>query len=1412
MSNNIAINIGLSDLQPNEKYFFNFQGQGGNWPAVITPVSGFIQPNSETYQLKANVHFCDSLSACSDNIKGYLPYNSGLCDKSSRAYTAIAVDVSSQSTNFVLHDNVLVECDNCIPVITVSAPETVELSKINGARDTIAVDVVGVKANQVYTYSFESLFGNWPMYVSPISGQFIPTSDTYRIVVATHPCYSHTGCDTNNLLSNYVLNKEDLKYASTKLKIVSQGCAEDNSESSVISINCIDCLPDTPSITNEDILLVGNGNNKTTLKTEVTDIDRDTVYTYSVKNIDCNWPVSIYPLSGTISNKELAQLSTHVEFCNSLNSCSNVPGVINPSNNALCVSVTEDKKVTFEIELVDDINNTYSANPVAIECKSCLDRVSITAPEYSQISATNSYTMNSVVSGLVVGDRYSYHMSLDHATWPVIVEKPSGSFIATSSSKILSNKISFCPSTGLCTDAVWSIDNDYSTSSYAELSLTIEALDCEVDSVTSNSLKVECNNCIKRPVVVASQPSSALVNTNRRTLNFTANNLVIGQSYDYLVKATKSNWPILVDNISGTFVATSTSKSLSLSSTFCPTETICDGNIEAIQPTNTAGDDCLVNAFNDNALYANLYLSLVPAYSANETVDSNIIESVCLGCLPKITISAPINSILTTTNKTTLNFLVSGLEQGHEYSYVFSDQESNWPYNLANPSGSFVANGSSAVIPAAIVIAPTIDGTTASNRFNDAYQAVELYQDNPVVKLGLSVDSVDCDYASSESSTATLTCNQCLPKITTQVSNVLLSNHNNSDNIILNINNLIPKHSYSYTVMDVESNWPVTISPMSGTFIATQNSSAISSKISFCPTTSGVCFGSNVANLFGYENGPNKEASLYFKVSSISHDVEPSLSSRASVLCNDCLPEISISSNNPTLTDTDTTEIVSTINGLVPYNTYHYIFTDANSDWPVAISAMSGTFYTTQSTHILNTLVTFCATDNGVCSSGNNVIPFVVSDNCNITDNKRASMRLKVWSDSTDISETISPEILISCNDCISKPIIANINNAVLSSTNVRTIAVTTSSLQPNIEYEYVVESIQNTWPIRHINASGRFIPNSSSYTFSPSFEFCRTVDGPCSIDDRVLSWSNSTVDLCDADTVDVYGKYRVKVQPTNCDLPTVYSNEFSVTCVDCTNTVKVNIPTNITLTEPSDNSYSLNMSVSGLQPRQTYQYVINAKDTNWPVIATPRSGEFVATTNTRNITSDILFCYPSGMCDENSGAFDFTEFTYLDKQTKGSQLQTTLEVSVTPVSCEGSEAHSNEMSLSCDNCLPSFSYASIRFSGSPELTLPDTCCSGIKTLSVNVIGAVPSDPYYYEFTSRNENIVFAPSTGIMYFDISGSGSIMTLMDTNLSLFEHGVIQCNVKHLHTGFEAIDMIAIKCGNDCSAYYEGLVGQP
>ena len=181
-------------------------------------------------------------------------------------------------------------------------------------------------------------------------------------------------------------------------------------------------------------------------------------------------------------------------------------------------------------------------------------------------------------------------------------------------------------------------------------------------------------------------------------------------------------------------------------------------------------------------------------------------------------------------------------------------------------------------------------------------------------------------------------------------------------------------------------------------------------------------------------------------------------------------------------------------------------------------------------------------------------------------------------------------------------------------------------------------------------------------------------------------------------------------------------------------------------------------------------------------------------------------------MCDANSGAFDFTEFTYLDKQTKGSQLQTTLEVSVTPVSCEGSEAHSNEMSLSCDNCLPSFSYASIRFSGSPELTLPDTCCSGIKTLSVNVIGAVPSDPYYYEFTSRNENIVFAPSTGIMYFDVSGSGSIMTLMDTNLSLFEHGVIQCNVKHMHTGFEAIDMIAIKCGNDCSAYYEGLVGQP
>jgi hypothetical protein len=179
-----------------------------------------------------------------------------------------------------------------------------------------------------------------------------------------------------------------------------------------------------------------------------------------------------------------------------------------------------------------------------------------------------------------------------------------------------------------------------------------------------------------------------------------------------------------------------------------------------------------------------------------------------------------------------------------------------------------------------------------------------------------------------------------------------------------------------------------------------------------------------------------------------------------------------------------------------------------------------------------------------------------------------------------------------------------------------------------------------------------------------------------------------------------------------------------------------------------------------------------------------------------------LQFCYPSGICAGKDNVFDYEEFTYYDKITKGTNLYGDVKLTVTPNgACEEVVSISSVTRLVCADCLPAFSYASIVMSGSPEIALPESCCTGSMPVYVNVSDAVPGESYTYNFSASSSNISFSPTSGTIYFDGTGNGTIITTVDSSLDLYGMSIIQCELTHDNTNEKVIDMISMRCGESC-----------
>ena len=112
MSNNIKVSIPLSGLFKRETYNYIIRGLGGNWPAIISPLSGSFEAKGKTEVLNEVVSFCPSTGLCPPSNPNVLPYSLQSCGyDNNHLYTNIVVDLTSKSDNITTRTNsMIIEC------------------------------------------------------------------------------------------------------------------------------------------------------------------------------------------------------------------------------------------------------------------------------------------------------------------------------------------------------------------------------------------------------------------------------------------------------------------------------------------------------------------------------------------------------------------------------------------------------------------------------------------------------------------------------------------------------------------------------------------------------------------------------------------------------------------------------------------------------------------------------------------------------------------------------------------------------------------------------------------------------------------------------------------------------------------------------------------------------------------------------------------------------------------------------------------------------------------------------------------------------------------------------------------------------------------------------------------------------
>lgn len=352
--------------------------------------------------------------------------------------------------------------------------------------------------------------------------------------------------------------------------------------------------------------------------------------------------------------------------------------------------------------------------------------------------------------------------------------------------------------------------------------------------------------------------SGVISNTNKPPyiipVKFQINKLIKTLEYNYQIEIADApgNWPVVAIPKSGSFVSDSRSRDITTIIMFCPNTGVCNNSNPDVLPYNINYS----RGFNNkDLLFTNLRLKVNEKNTTDYLYSSGqYIE--CLNCLKscEVSFSGEVSLNKETKNITNVSTSISKLVAGQEYFWSFNNNSSNWPATISPISGSFIASTEDHKISSVIEFCKDISCSGSNGYLN--YTEDSSYNRYKYLNLNFTINSNDHCYFDNSDHNLFISCDDCLSYPSIDLNPKSLSFSDNCKDLEVSISGLDPYQGYNYYFSTHSANWPATISPISGSFITSNNTSlAIPFKISFCGSEA-LCSGD--PNLITYDIDYNK--------------------------------------------------------------------------------------------------------------------------------------------------------------------------------------------------------------------------------------------------------------------------------------------------------------------------------------------------------------------------------------------------------------------------------------------------------------------------------------------------------------------------------------------------------------------------
>lgn len=393
--------------------------------------------------------------------------------------------------------------------------------------------------------------------------------------------------------------------------------------------------------------------------------------------------------------------------------------------------------------------------------------------------------------------------------------------------------------------------------------------------------------------------------------------LIRREDYTYEIVGIAANWPSVATPGTGSFTAATKSTSINTTISFLPTTGTNNLNILPYS--------LLSCGYQDKEIFTRV-AARVTSNSDNSVIlsDSKLVN--CSGCLPSISISitgcGSTNCEQHSLNSTNIFDFISsfsGLEPNTLYNYHISSAGSNWPVIMISPmSGSFSSNSTSYSLRHKLAFCPYSGNLCGTNNILNHNLAQCFNKNSLYTNIELSISPNYCLNEQTFSNNLLISCNNCLPRISSSLPSKIPLSVSNITNISGSFSGLVPNTLYSYAFECLDSNWPSILKPISGSFIASSSVESIVSQLMFC-SPSGDCIPGTEGLLpYSLDSSADKafnQKKLYtdlrLRLNSECGDIVTS--KKCSIECNNCLPCVRYANilfqNSPTITlDSDCCE------------------------------------------------------------------------------------------------------------------------------------------------------------------------------------------------------------------------------------------------------------------------------------------------------------------------------------------------------------------------------------------------------------------------------------------------------------------------------------------------------------------------